>query len=230
MTTHDKYRMSGGLAIKLDLPVVGKSFLEVYIPPHSVYPNEVPVICFKNDRSTPKFKRKVVEKLVEECEKLLESAMIYSLTLWLNMNIAAIDVNEETATSTPKKQQQVIPTLTQEITTIQEHLAKKLDISLPKARKIPKLTPQEQSEVSKRLFSDYQKRKTEDGFINLKKSREKLPIFSSKVKFLEMLEKNQVIVLTGETGSGKTTQVSNNDIQTCILFTSLFWCRFLNIY
>ena len=38
--------------------------------------------------------------------------------------------------------------------------------------------------------------------------RLKLPVYESKEKFLRMVKQNQYTVLVGETGSGKTTQVS----------------------
>ncbi len=39
------------------------------------------------------------------------------------------------------------------------------------------------------------------------KKRTQLPVWEYKDKFLDILNKNQVMVLVGETGSGKTTQV-----------------------
>ncbi|KAJ3431265.1 pre-mRNA-splicing factor atp-dependent RNA helicase deah3-related [Anaeramoeba flamelloides] len=44
-------------------------------------------------------------------------------------------------------------------------------------------------------------------YYELLKTREKLPITATKENFLKLLEDNQVIILTGETGSGKTTQI-----------------------
>lgn len=38
------------------------------------------------------------------------------------------------------------------------------------------------------------------------KKRQDLPVFARREEFLEMLRKNQFIILVGETGSGKTTQ------------------------
>ena len=43
--------------------------------------------------------------------------------------------------------------------------------------------------------------------------RKNLPVWHQKEEFLQVLKKNQVIILVGETGSGKTTQV-------CSLFFS----------
>eukprot|EP00756_Hemistasia_phaeocysticola_P048366 Hpha_TRINITY_DN22797_c0_g1::TRINITY_DN22797_c0_g1_i1::g.34310::m.34310/K12815/DHX38, PRP16; pre-mRNA-splicing factor ATP-dependent RNA helicase DHX38/PRP16 len=44
--------------------------------------------------------------------------------------------------------------------------------------------------------------------LRLKKSREALPIFQSRSELLDYVRENQIIVLIGETGSGKTTQIA----------------------
>jgi len=36
-----------------------------------------------------------------------------------------------------------------------------------------------------------------------------LPVWEYKEKFIDTMNKNQTLVLVGETGSGKTTQVTN---------------------
>ena len=45
-----------------------------------------------------------------------------------------------------------------------------------------------------------------------------LPVWEHKAKFMELITNNQVVVLVGETGSGKTTQVS--------VLTRTYFCRF----
>ena len=35
-----------------------------------------------------------------------------------------------------------------------------------------------------------------------------LPIFEFKAKIIELIDKNTVCIITGETGSGKSTQIS----------------------
>ena len=42
----------------------------------------------------------------------------------------------------------------------------------------------------------------------LYRKRTTLPVWEYKDKFIDTLNKNQCLVLVGETGSGKTTQVS----------------------
>ncbi|PVU94925.1 hypothetical protein BB561_002173 [Smittium simulii] len=39
------------------------------------------------------------------------------------------------------------------------------------------------------------------------KKRKELPVYNNRSKFLELIQNNQILVLVGETGSGKTTQI-----------------------
>ena len=39
------------------------------------------------------------------------------------------------------------------------------------------------------------------------KQRQRLPVWEQRLDFIELVKKNQTIVLVGETGSGKTTQI-----------------------
>lgn len=41
----------------------------------------------------------------------------------------------------------------------------------------------------------------------IREQRESLPAFEYREEFLRVMEQNQVVVLVGETGSGKTTQI-----------------------
>lgn len=44
-------------------------------------------------------------------------------------------------------------------------------------------------------------------YYELFNKRTQLPVWEYKSQFLEMVSKHQILVLVGETGSGKTTQV-----------------------
>lgn len=44
-------------------------------------------------------------------------------------------------------------------------------------------------------------------YFDLHKKRIQLPVFEYKDEFMSLLKNNQCIVLVGETGSGKTTQI-----------------------
>lgn len=45
-------------------------------------------------------------------------------------------------------------------------------------------------------------------YLQLLVKRKTLPVWEYKEKFIEIMNKHQTLVLVGETGSGKTTQVS----------------------
>lgn len=44
-------------------------------------------------------------------------------------------------------------------------------------------------------------------YAELLKKRTQLPVWEYKDKFMELIHKHQIVVLVGETGSGKTTQI-----------------------
>jgi HrpA-like RNA helicase len=41
----------------------------------------------------------------------------------------------------------------------------------------------------------------------LDKERQQLPVWSARERLVQLVQENQVLVVIGETGSGKTTQV-----------------------
>lgn len=45
-------------------------------------------------------------------------------------------------------------------------------------------------------------------YLEILKKRKTLPVWHQKEEFLQALKANQTLILVGETGSGKTTQVS----------------------
>lgn len=77
---------------------------------------------------------------------------------------------------------------------------RKLAIETPsemKREKVDEINPFNGKPFSARYFDILSKRK-------------QLPIWEHKEQFLEVVRNHQVIVLVGETGSGKTTQVQNH--------------------
>lgn len=51
-------------------------------------------------------------------------------------------------------------------------------------------------------------------YYDIEKTRKGLPVWQQKQEFLDKLEANQSMVLVGETGSGKTTQVKSCTLQS----------------
>jgi len=71
----------------------------------------------------------------------------------------------------------------------------------------------DQNLVDKERHKNYRK-----DFQAIMESRTKLPIWNQRIEILEAIEKNQVVVLCGETGCGKTTQVGQFLLDEAIEF------------
>ncbi|XP_057653078.1 ATP-dependent DNA/RNA helicase DHX36-like isoform X1 [Diorhabda carinulata] len=64
-------------------------------------------------------------------------------------------------------------------------------------------------------------------FIILKEKRDKLPIYTKKDDLLKLIHDNQVILVSGETGCGKTTQVAQYILDDYISNTKGSLCRII---
>ena len=56
-------------------------------------------------------------------------------------------------------------------------------------------------------------------YLQLLTKRKTLPVWEYKEKFVEVLNKHQTLVLVGETGSGKTTQVHEFSVSSRVIFS-----------
>jgi HrpA-like RNA helicase len=58
-----------------------------------------------------------------------------------------------------------------------------------------------------RHFINFQQKQTLDKIMKIKRDRESLPIWQYKDKIIEAVNQNQVVIVAGDTGCGKSTQV-----------------------
>lgn len=77
------------------------------------------------------------------------------------------------------------------------------DVRDSAARQLTSETPSWR-QATRNANISYGKRTT----LSMKEQREGLPVFKLRKQFLEAVSKNQILVLLGETGSGKTTQIT----------------------
>ena len=57
------------------------------------------------------------------------------------------------------------------------------------------------------MINPYTNRAYSQTYLNILETRKKLPVWKQKSDFLSQLAASQTLVLVGETGSGKTTQI-----------------------
>lgn len=79
--------------------------------------------------------------------------------------------------------------------------AKKVNVGSLNGSMTPSINKWNGKPYSQRFYEILEKRKT-------------LPVWHQKEEFLQALKSNQTLILVGETGSGKTTQVSNSSVLT----------------
>lgn len=82
----------------------------------------------------------------------------------------------------------------------------KLDENLAKGINICAKT-QENKDLSVAMHEEYKDMVTRNQFKSMMGFREKLPTFKKSVELLNLVNNNQVVVISGETGCGKSTQV-----------------------
>lgn len=59
---------------------------------------------------------------------------------------------------------------------------------------------QRNNDVDRILLNEYKDKQTQDDYLNMLKFRAKLPAYHKKSEILQLIEDNQVVVISGETG------------------------------
>lgn len=67
------------------------------------------------------------------------------------------------------------------------------------------------------LYNEYQSKWEDQSFKELLEKRKQLPVYKHKQQILETIQNNQVVIIRGDTGSGKTTQVPQYVLDEYIL-------------
>ncbi|KAG5266286.1 hypothetical protein AALO_G00229290 [Alosa alosa] len=67
--------------------------------------------------------------------------------------------------------------------------------------------PQDMEQDNKKLRRDFKRKQSSRRYLSLQQQRHKLPVWKERRSILHTLEENQVLVVSGMTGCGKTTQI-----------------------
>ena len=70
-----------------------------------------------------------------------------------------------------------------------------------------KINPQTIQPISKKEINKFTGKEYTNNYYTLLEKRKLLPVWSSKKQILDLVEKNRIVIIQGETGSGKTTQI-----------------------
>lgn len=70
------------------------------------------------------------------------------------------------------------------------------------------LTVEELAKLDDEICKDFMSKQNSNKYRKMKETRRNLPSWAKMNKILEMIDQNQVTIISGETGCGKSTQVS----------------------
>ncbi|XP_015111044.1 putative ATP-dependent RNA helicase DHX57 isoform X2 [Diachasma alloeum] len=182
--------------------------LEIRFPEDSKYPYEAPFFYFyKTDLSYPS------EVCLVICKKLYEDAIlrtpngepcIFELISILENSEEMKDYLENTKPSFISKHDSLFSKSTDDTSNNLASHHQKGSTNRSNKDKISLEEIQRQDEIICQKFMEKLKNSR---YLKMKESRRKLPAWSMMTEVLEAIEQNQVTIISGETGCGKSTQV-----------------------
>lgn len=184
-------------------------YLEVQIPPESAYPHVLPILIIRSEGLPAYIKLAAMKELLREAEAdFIGMPMVYMCTDWLDAHLW--DIVEH-----PPKLREV----TEGFTRIQLGAGD----SKPKVFRTRNRNPTSQGhsrkeprESSEALLAALRRMHASSAYQPIKQVREKLPAHGFNNIIIEAVRKNQVVIVSGETGCGKTTQVPQFILDTLI--------------
>jgi len=184
----------------------GETRLNVHIPKSCNYPFAIPAIAVWNDKIPLYIRKHLMLKLGELASTILGSCMVFDLVSWLEQNIDEIIKHPPNLVAVYDDKKHV--TATKKKTSKSSDSSKKIgEVTAKKASKTKKRKAiKNDPEVNTRLLNEFKEKEKNPKYIEMVKYREKLPSYRYQDPIIEGLEENQVIIISGETGCGKSTQ------------------------
>lgn len=175
------------------------TIVEISYETTSMYPFDCPRVLVLNDEMEPQGIFPVLHQIAQECQRLVAEPMAYEICLWTQTNLEEVhDVNHGRRLFQVEKVQ-VEP---------EELPSKKASV-----RKVKKKNQRQQKPLVSRKplvhvpLDDAKYKK-------MLETRRKLPAFQKRQTFLELVENNQVVLISGATGCGKSTQIPQFLLET----------------
>ncbi|KAI8911703.1 P-loop containing nucleoside triphosphate hydrolase protein [Gorgonomyces haynaldii] len=185
----DQYQVvTSDHGISLSFHLEGTS-LEVHIENSLGYPQHLPAVLIKNDNIAKYIKQAIIKRVLQECQHFLGSPMIFSVVSWLQENMQDMIDNPQSLLSLAQPTDLSLDNLS--FASVEPMKAKKKSGT-------KQLKPNQERLLAKIQSQDYQK---------MLESRKKLPSYGFKPNIVQALQSNQVLLISGETGCGKSTQV-----------------------
>ncbi|KAL6453004.1 hypothetical protein SBY92_000349 [Candida maltosa Xu316] len=167
-------------------------FLNVKIFKSDNYPNEFPgihIVVSKTGYTLANYiKLSIIRELLNYLQDFVGECMIFNIVEWLNENVTKIINNPGSLMVTEKVAKKVVTNKSQVKT---------------KSDRVSFITQQDIENVKQ----SYNSRKASEEYRDMLSERAKLPAYAKQKALVEAITSNRVTLITGETGSGKSTQV-----------------------
>ncbi|CAO3668843.1 unnamed protein product [Umbelopsis ramanniana] len=179
------------------LPTSGSPVtLEIQIPKNSNYPYELPLFIIHCEALPSYIRLACMKQVMQEARANINMPMIYMCIEYLNENIVNLIHN-------PPKLRDV----TESFISAPAIPAQKKKISKQQTQRKRKLNEKDLTELSQKLVEKLNEMNVAEQYQAIGKVRNNLPAYSFKEQVVNAVLKNQVVIVCGETGCGKTTQV-----------------------
>ena len=166
---------------------------------NSHYPNTLPIFTVICDKLPSYLKLSMIKGVINEAEKNLGLPMVYMCAEWLQEHVDDIIAN-------PPKLRDVTEGIASIVTTHKEPIQKRRRKNDSAGNK-KRLSKEEKDKISKQLKDSLHSMRASDAYAPFGKVRDNLPADKFKDNVVQAVLGNQVTIVCGETGCGKTTQV-----------------------
>ncbi|EFA84360.1 DEAD/DEAH box helicase [Heterostelium album PN500] len=194
--------------IKLDL-----GELDIIFPKIARYPLNPPVLLFKpKDKSLQPKTRHLLTELINQCKQSLSQPMLFTIIAFIDSN--GQDILKNSNSNRNSNNNMSNNNNNNNNNNILDSIS--ITNSNNNSNKVIKKHNNDRRNQQSIANNDKENNDLRSHFNTIIKSeknkpilkvRESLPVFAKKKQFIEMLSANQVMVVTGETGSGKSTQI-----------------------
>ncbi|XP_060804166.1 putative ATP-dependent RNA helicase DHX57 [Amyelois transitella] len=187
--------------------------LEIRFPDETVYPYQPPLLFFKTENTTKTIPEltclRITGRLLDEAKVLAQDGVpsIYSLVELLNNEEDILNFIQFDTRTFPEPSDALLPQL----------LANSSDLS---KEKLPShyqksdgknnrsnINFEDTLRENKEIAKQWLEKKENNRYNKMMSGRRKLPAWKKKGDILDAIKKSQVVVISGETGCGKSTQV-----------------------
>ena len=187
--------MPGMYSIQLQIPQAKAPFT-LSVRKSKMYPQKSPAVSITSPGLPAYIRLSIVKQLIQHAiSDFLGQAMVFGLVDWLESNVAKIIDNPgklrdvtAAATGQPETQQKTYPSQRQGRT------------------KPPRINQDPANPLNAKVLNHWQSKQRTPQQLKMLASREALPAWRLQNAIVTAVNNNQVTIISGETGSGKSTQ------------------------